>query len=262
VSDLSALAERLTALSASDDTFDAGARVISTNGSPQPMQAFLAVIDETVLERKLAFSAGDTIVNVIAAGRRLRGITAVEPALAAAEPVLGQSLSRQEPENLTIALDVLSSVLSQTDQLTVRSHPPEPFGTGGERGVTASDLATEWQSTAATTPATKAASPLDAFLDAAEVPFSAMLHVSAGQIVAEKGNIAQLQSIWETQVDAFIKAQNKSTTQVNGPRLVALDGALDGGQAAALILSDDDLALLIYPADQIAALHAAWRNAL
>lgn len=256
MSNLDALAIKLAALSVSDDTFDAGARVISRNGSPQPMQAFLDVVDETVLERKLAFSAGETIVNVIAAGRRLRGITAIEPAVPAAESVLGKTLSRQEPEVLTAAFEILANVLSKAGQLTVRSHPTEPFGTGGERGVAAANLATEWLSA----PVAQASSPLEAFLNTDKVAFSAMLHVSGGKIVSENGDISRLQTIWQTQVDAFINAEAKSTAQGSGPRLIALDGALADGNAAALVLAEDDLALVIYPADQTAALHAAWQS--
>ena len=137
MSDLNALAQKLNALATNDDVFDHGARVISQGGVPAPLNALLDAIDETVLERRLDFAAGDAVVSLIAAGRRLRGLVAVSPANDTASALIGVPLSREEPDLLDAAFAVLTGTFGAATQLTVRSLPSEPFGTSGERGVAA-----------------------------------------------------------------------------------------------------------------------------
>ena len=256
MSDMIALAQKLNALAAHDDVFDDGARVISQGGVPAPMTAFLAVVDETVLERRLDFAAGDVVVSVIAAGRRLRGMIAVSPAAGDHIDLFGKTLSRQEPEMLDAAFALLTDIFTGAARLTVRSLPAEPFGSGGERGISASGLAEIWQIDISETPLP----PMSRFLRVNETAFSAVLHVSAGDILATYGDIAGLQSIWDTQVDAFLRAQESLPNHQDGPKLICLEGALDDGNTAALALAGDDVALMVYDPAKLGALHASWRS--
>jgi hypothetical protein len=256
MSDLNALAQKLNALAANDDIFDHGARVISQGGVPAPMNALLDVIDETVLERRLDFAAGDAVVSLIAAGRRLRGLVAVSPANDGAAALIGAPLSRQEPDLLDSVFAVLTETLSAAMQLTVRSLPPEPFGTSGERGIAAASLAEIWQVNMHEAPLP----PMARFLQANQAALSAVLHVRAGDVLTRQGDISELQSIWDTQVEAFVKSQESLPSHKDGPQLICLDGALEGDAAAALALSDEDVALLVYDPAQLSALHASWRT--
>mgnify|MGYP001028642176 FL=1 len=255
MSDLNALAQKLNALATNDDVFDHGARVISQGGVPAPLNALLDAIDETVLERRLAFAAGDAVVSLIAAGRRLRGLVAVSPANDTASALIGVPLSREEPDLLDAAFAVLTGTLGAATQLTVRSLPSEPFGTSGERGVAATGLAEIWQVSMHETPL----SPMAQFLQANQAALSAILHVSAGDVLTSQGDISELQSIWDTQVEAFLQSQESLPSHKDGPQLICLEGALENDGSAALALSDEDVALLVYDPAQLSALQSSWR---
>lgn len=256
MSNMNALAQKLEALAKHDEIFDGGARVISQGGMPALMTAFLNVIDETVLERRLDFSADDTVISVIAAGRRLRGLIAITPVTNGAADVIGATLSRDEPAILDAVFALLSDVFETAARLTVRSLPAEPFGTGGERGISASGLAEIWQIDMTEVPLP----PMSRFLRANEAMFSAVLHVSAGDILATNGDVADLQTIWDTQVDAFFATQESLPSHQDGPKLICLEGALGDGDAAALALAGDDVALMVYDPAKLGALHASWRS--
>ena len=256
MSDLNALAQKLNALAAKDDQFDDGTRVISRGGSPAPLTAMLGVIDETVLERRLDFTTGDSVVSVIAAGRRLRGVIAIMPSTNDAGQLAGVTLSRHEPEALDSAFAVLSTALDAADRLTVRSLPPEPFGSGGERGIAAVDLAAMWQIEMNEAPLP----PMTKFLQENEAAFQAILHVNGGTVVTSQGDVASLQDIWDTQVAAFLQKQQGLSSSQDGPQLVCLDDALEGGRAVAVAIADEDVALTVYDPAHLVALHASWRT--
>ena len=92
MSELSALAEKLSLLAAKEDIFKDGARVISQGGVPTPLNAMLQAIDDTVLERKLAFVTEKHTINIIAAGRRLRGISSASPSVGDVSHLIDQTI--------------------------------------------------------------------------------------------------------------------------------------------------------------------------
>lgn len=257
MSDLNALARKLAALGATDEVFDTGARVISQAGSPAPLTAMLRAIDETVLDRKLVFTAGDTCVSIVASGRRMRGLSDITPMHETAKTLLGKTISREDPASLDASFALLSELFETADPLHVRSMPAERFGSGGERGVPAVDLATLWQIDLDEAPLP----PLERFLRANEDTITAMLHVDKGDVVASKGDIAALEVIWQTQVQAYLDAEAKLGGQQDGARLVCLDGALDDGGSVALAFAGDAVALLVFPSADLGQLHASWQAA-
>lgn len=255
MSDLNALAQKLSALTATDDMFGEGARVISQGGVPSTMSAALKAIDETLLERTLVFIAGDASVSIVASGRRLRGISAVAPNAANADKVIGKALSRDAPALLDEAFAVFDTVLGDANKVLMRSQQAEPFGESGERGISATGLAELWQIDLDEAPLP----PMQRFIRINESAVSAMLHVSAGKIIANQGDIHALQSIWDTQVTAFMSSQGKLPGRDDGPQLICLEGALENGGAAALALAGEDVALLVYDPAQLGAMHNAWQ---
>lgn len=257
MSDLNALAQKLAALGATDDLYADGARVISQGGTPSPLAAVLRAVDETVLDRILVFAAGETTVSIIASGRRLRGLSEVTPAYDAATSLIGETISREDPSTLDNSFALLSDLLDAADPLTVRSMPATRFGSGGERGVPAADLAKLWQIDLNAAPMP----PLAQFLDANDSIITALLHVSAGDIMASKGENAVLEQIWETQVQAYIDAQAKLAGPDNRPHLVCLDGALGDGATAALAFAGQDVALLTFETAHLGRLHTSWQAA-
>lgn len=253
MSDLNALAQKISALTAKDTVFDAGARVISQGGSPAPLAGILAEIDDTVLERNLEFTADNKTLNLIVAGRRLRGVLAA-PA-DQAQDVIGKTISREDPDLLLAVSDLISSICGTAERITVRSLAPQPFGTGGERGISAQGLAEIWK--LATDDAPK--DPMARFLDANKTAIAALLHVRDGEIIATVGDFDTLQTIWDTQVAAFQATHNKMLSAEDGPQLICLEGALADGTAAALALADDHVVLIAYQNNHLGALHRTWQ---
>lgn len=251
MSDLAELAQKISALVAKDTVFEAGARVISTGGAPNPISAILNEIDDTILERDLEIRADDAVVNLIVSGRRLRGIAS---ASSGADSVLGQVLSREEPEVVATVFTILSELCGQAQRLTVRYLPPQPFGKGGERGISAKGLAELWQVDLDETPKP----PMERFLDANRAAAVAMLHTLDGEIQSSAGDVAALQSILDTQLAEFRALQ----THGSGAQLICLEGAFSDGTAAALAIHNDDVAVIAYQPEHLGALHASWRAIL
>ena len=102
-------------------------------------------------------------------------------------------------------------------------------------------------------------SPMAQFLKANQAALSAILHVSAGDVLTSQGDISELQSIWDTQVEAFLQSQESLPSHKDGPQLICLEGALESDGSAALALSDEDVALLVYDPAQLSALQSSWR---
>jgi hypothetical protein len=257
MSELTALAQKLAVLSAQEAVDSSGARVISEGGSPAPLSAMLREIDDTVLERCLAFECGGNSIRIIAAGRRMRGILDVSPTSDA--DVIGQVLSREEPDLVQDAHDALQDLCGSAEKMTVRSLPPEPFGNGGERGISAVGLAELWNVALAHVDS-EPKPPMEQFLSVNAPAFSSLLHVCNGEIIATTGDVAALQKIWSTQVDAFRDAHKKTARGEEGAQLICLDSAFDDGNSAALAVYEDHIALMAYEAERFGAMQASWQR--
>ncbi|KQI71723.1 hypothetical protein AN191_12135 [Loktanella sp. 5RATIMAR09] len=257
MSELNALAQKLAVLSARDVVDQTGARMISEGGLPSPLAAILREVDDTVLERCLAFRCGDTTVRIIAAGRRMRGILSVSPKSDA--DVIGQVLSREDPDVVQAAHDLLQTLCGNAENMTVRSLPSEPFGNSGERGISALGLAELWDVALAEADSTPKP-PMEQFLTVNAPAFSSVLHIYNGEIVTKEGDFAALQAIWSTQVEAFREAHRKTLRGEEAAQLICLDGAFDNGNSAALALYENHVALIAYEAERFGAMQASWQR--
>ena len=254
MSEEDALAQKLAALIASVEIDDSGARVISVDGEPAPITAILREVDDTVLERCLAFDCGDTTITVVAAGRRLRGIVNVTPQNDA--EIIGQVISREEPEGVQAAFDLLQSLCADADKMTVRSLPSEPFGKGGERGISAKGLTELWGVTMDIIPKP----PMDKFLSANAATFLSVLHVREGKVVSTSGDVKPLQQIWKSQVDDFRKAHAKMVRGEERAQFVCLESAFDDGTSAALALYENEIALVAYQGENFGKMQSSWQR--
>lgn len=257
MSEVNALEQKIAVLSARESVDETGARVISEGGSPSPIAAILREVGDTVLERCLAFHCSTTTMHIIAAGRRMRGILGVSPTVDA--PVIGQVLSREEPDLVQAAYDLLVAHFGSAATLSVRSLPTEPFGKGGERGISADGLATLWD-VASTSEAVSPEAPMDAFLSANAAIFSSSLHIHKGEIIATSGDVAALETVWNTQVSAFRETYTKTLHGGADPQLISLERAFDDGASAALAFYEDHAALMVYNSDSFAAMQASWQR--
>jgi len=254
MSDLNALTRKLAALTAGDTVYEAGGRVIVDDSDSSSVAAILREVDDTVLERLLSFTAGDTTINIIAAGRRMRGILNVLPPRD--DAMIGQVLSREEPEDVQAVFDLLQGLCGDAEKMTVRSLPPEPFGKGGERGISALGLADLWSVEINEAPKP----PMEKFLTMNASAFSSLLHVRKGEVLSTSGDISALQKIWSTQVQAFREAHNKTLRGEAEAQLICLESAFDDGTSAAMALHEKDVALIAYQAEHFGTMQSSWQR--
>ncbi|PJI86232.1 hypothetical protein BC777_2600 [Yoonia maricola] len=254
MSEQTALAQKIAMLTAPDSIDQTGARLISVGRDPEPLTAILREVDDTVLERSLAFVCGDTTVTIVAAGRRLRGIASVTPAKDA--DIIGQVISRDDPDGVQAAFDLLQELCGTADRLTVRSLPPEPFGKGGERGISATGLTELWGVTMEVIPKP----PMEKFLSTNATAFLSVLHIRDGKIVSTAGNFKALQTIWKSQVDTFRKAHAKMVRGEEKAQLVCFEGAFDDGSSAAMALYENEVVLVAYQAKQYGEIQSSWQR--
>lgn len=254
MSEPNALAQKLATLASKESLDDTGARIISQAGTPDPIAAILREVDDTVLERCLTFTCGNTTIAIIAAGRRLRGIFGITPQSDAT--IIGHVLSREEPEGVQAAFDLLNDLCGDADHLTVRSAPPEHFGKGGERGISAHGLTELWGVATDAEPKP----PMEQFLSVNAAAFSSVLHVRKGEIVSKAGDFKALQTIWTSQVDAFREAHKKTLRGEEGAQLVCLEGAFDDGSSAAMAIYEDEVVLVAYQAEDFGHMQSSWQR--
>lgn len=258
MTDIAALAQKLQDFVGAEDVYEDGARVVSDLGVPLPLFAMLDEIDNTILERTLVFSAGATSVEMIAAGRRLRGITAATSGDGA---IIGKTISRQEPDTLDMAQALLSSVFDDIDLVTVRAMPAAPFGESGERGVPAADLIEIWGVAAADETPELGGSPVARFLKMNASAFSAMLHVTDGEVIDSKGNVAALEKVWQDQASDFIEKQDALSKQSAPQKLISIDGVFENDASILMVVDGNDIALMAHDGDQLGKLHRTWKTA-
>lgn len=255
MTDLTALSTKLAALVAEDDVFtDGGARVISQAGEPAPLTAILREVDDTVLERTLVFGMGEADVHIVVAGRRLRGIVDVEGDAPGIEAVVGEVLSREEPETLEAVGSLLASMGEAASRITVRSTPARPIGSSGDAGISASGLADLWIVDMDATPAPA----MERFLAANAEAMFGSLPVIGGKVGAGTGDADPLQAIWEDQVTDFRARHDKFRRDDDGPVMVCLDGAVGGSIGVAFALAGDDACLFSYAPDDLPAILSSW----
>ncbi|MEO1640655.1 MAG: hypothetical protein AAFU41_15545 [Pseudomonadota bacterium] len=268
MSDLSALAEKLSALAGdAGDVFEDGARVIANGDGRAPVKAILDAVDDTVLERKLRVEIDGKRIDLIAAGRRLRGILTADGASGDDQSVMGQVLSREEPEVVAAAGKMINNRCAGAKRITVRSLPPDPFGVGGERGISARGLAGLWD-VAAPEPAVAetTAEPAEdggamaQFLSSNAAALTATMHVNNGEMIKISGDYKTLQNIWNEQVLQFRKSHSRFLDPADGPQLVCLEGALENGDAAAMAVDGDDVALMAYDPAHLDQMLTSWRS--
>ena len=255
MSELDALAQKLMNLISKDAEFEGGARVVARGGSTDVLTAIIDEVDDTVLERTLEFKAGENVVNLIAGGRRLRGVLSVSPE--GHGHVVGNTLSREDPELVQAAGAMLKELFGEADVITVRSLSSQPFGEGNaERGISASRLSEFWEQDADDTPK----SPMERFLSYNANAVSSLMHVNKGEIISTTGDFAALQAMWNNQVMEFRKTNKDMLTGKNGPQLICLEGAMNDGHAAALVIAESEIALLAYNPEKLSAMQSSWRS--
>ncbi|MEM9786659.1 MAG: hypothetical protein AAF801_09175 [Pseudomonadota bacterium] len=253
MSDMTALTEKLSALAAEDEVFVGGARIIAQDGGAVALAAILREIDATVLERTLVFGIGDVSASLIVAGRRLKGLLSVSDS---ADAAIGQSLSREEPDVLQAAGALMTALCDKASRVTVRSAPIQPFGKGGDAGISATGLAELWSVDLNARPLP----PIARFLSANAESLGGYLLITGGDVTESAGETEALKLIWDEQVLALRKNQKAIVKKQSGAQMMCFDGAMGAGTAVAVAIAGDDACICAFASDQLAALTASWQS--
>lgn len=254
MSDTALIASKLAALLDRNETYVSGARVISQGGAPTPLASVLTEIDSTVLERTLVFSIDDVNVSMIVAGRRLRGFIDVSGNVPEAASVIGKVLSRDEPETLQAAGDLMMLLCASASRVMVRSLPARPLGSGSDAGLPAEGLAKLWKIDLDEKPAAR----LERFLTSNAASMTAYIYISNGAVAKTVGDVATLDAMWATQVADFRKRQRNLYPKQEGARLICLNDPMGEGTTAAVAFDGNDVGLFSYQPAKLSSILAGW----
>ncbi|WP_133175955.1 hypothetical protein [Yoonia sediminilitoris] len=255
MTDLTALATKLAALISEDDVFVAGGkRVISHGDDPPAMVAILREVDNTVLERTLEFGLDDVTVSISAAGRRLRGVVAIDSDMPGKDKIIGHILSQEEPDLLKATGAMLNDFCANAKRITVLSGPPQMLGSSAEKGLSVATLAEVWQ----VNMDARAAPPMERFLTANKDKMIGHLYMSGNDVIGSSGDTARLQEVWDTQIDMFRKRHKAAQPKLDGPVLVCLDAVLGGQTSVAVGSFGKESCLFSYLPIDLPDLISSW----
>lgn len=252
--DKTLLAQKLAALSSSDDTFANGLRVISDGVTPPILSAMLSEVDMTVLPRKLTFKMAGSEITLVAGGRRLRGLVKASKDIKGVIGVLGKPLSRDDTALLEGLRGILDQFTATASQLTVESDEPDAMGGQTDAGITATALAEVWEVALNTAPETALQQFLrdcgemaDAWVVMAE-DAATTYHGDGTKLDALKNAVSQKWATFSSSVD-----------QLTGDSgMIALNNALGDLGSIAIVKSAREAAILCYPSAKMDKIHETW----
>ncbi|MGB5871970.1 MAG: hypothetical protein WBH04_17405 [Albidovulum sp.] len=260
MTDEPAVSRKLAALGADKSIFRQGARVLSNGKSPTPLAALLDEVDNTVLKRDLTFRLADSLLSMTVAGRRVLTLVAASQDLSDAQALIALPLSHDEPEGFTALTAVLQQFTGQKDSLTVESAHSANTGSPTSIGIPVSRLAEALGLDLDAAPP----SPLQMFLDACGMIFIATLTRSGEDWTCQAQDDALLPAmrhIAETQLEAFeAAAHDNSLPALKRPRLITIEGALEGAGCLSATWANGECALMAHDQSDLAEIHAIWRG--
>ena len=257
MTDNAALAGKLAALG-SDDIYVDGGRVISRRGTPLPIVAILQEIDDTVLNRTLTFTAGQSRVAVVAGGRRLQGLTFATEDIEGADGVVGHVLTADNPDLLQEVARIFRAIGRRNPTLTVRSSSPDELGGQTDAGLGCEALTTAWQIDLSAQPP----GPMAGFLEHCGRAISASIQVVNGAATETAGPdavIASLKTVLDNQVPDFVAERVRLDPAQKNPTLVCIGSVLADNGACGLAVTDTEMAVFAYDADRIDDVFVAWK---
>lgn len=258
MTDNRAVARKLSILSRERPVFRGGARVISNGLMPPPMHAILDEIDVTVLKRRVRFRVGDSAVAFLVSGRRLMKLEEASADLSMLNPLVGQELSHDEDEVMEAVVAALMTLAQHEAPVLVEVELPEDAGATMAIGIPVDRLAELLEVDLGET-----FDPMRLFVEQAEQNFSACLYFAHGVWIGTSDDeelLARLRTIAETQWDRFREAMNRIGRSSDVPRLIVLDGVLEGDLSVTAGWSQDEFAVLAHSADETAEIHRLWRR--
>lgn len=253
-------AARLTILAQLADpapVYVGAARVIWTQGAGDALAAILAQVDISMLARCLVVDFGSAVVRLAVAGRRLRGVIAVDGLPQGLALPVGQVLDGDDTAGARLIGGALGQLAQTSRQITVQSLPAPAFGHPGQAGLGAAALAALWAEPAAPHQVTQ--SPMARFLAAIEGALHGAVVFSGQTITLRHGQTAAIEALWQDQFAAVRQRLAAGQNTANQPLLVCLDRPAGNDQATAIAIAGAEAAVLAYDGDQITKVLASWR---
>ena len=246
--DLAPLLARLTTLVAQPRFTETGARVIGGRGALPSLTAILREIDATVLSRTLVFELAESRVTLLAAQRRLRGLSSATKA----GELEGKVLLPEDEEAISRLGTYLKGICAGDPVVTVRSLPAEDFGEQIDTGVTVAALARAWNIDIDVI----VAPPVERFLAANANLIEAAIYCAPSGALREEGETGALKPLWEERMRPFREAHVAALPAGTAPMLVSLDD--EGQSRLALATAGAEASLFRHAEGDLDALLKSW----
>lgn len=260
------LVEKITRLRVPGRDPDRAGRDISPAQGQDPLASFLTEIDETLLPRALTFRTDTSVLTVSAGNRRMISLDAAGGAAsAAAEPILGKSMTRPDVADLGRLRDALVAAFAGSSAIFVKSDAPNSTETELAAGTTAVALASAWGVDLSAWPDSgwggEDVAPIEDFL--ATVPrFSkAWLRIADGGVTemgGDEGLLARLRDF----ADSADMAELDMEPNPEARRFISIGRAPSDGDCLLFVSDEMDAALVMVAAAELDEAKEAWRASI
>lgn len=243
------LQDRLEALGAKDERYEAGARLLGDLPTADALAAILDEIDTAVLPSRLTFARNDAVLEVLTSGRRVASVVASSHA----PDLAGKALAPEQAGALALAINALAEATGGALRVTAVQED-QSATPGAETGVTAGALrrALAQVSGGAGNPAP---ANLETFLSSAKDSILAVLVLQGGEEVQASGDAALCDALRNAAGLRLADADQREA-----PALTCLNGTLTAGTGTGIACFDTGTALFAYADAALATLHQSWRT--
>lgn len=239
--------------------YDAGAQILRTVAGTDPLRAIVQAVDDTMLPRTLAFSAGPARLVCAVGGRRLRSIIETSGVAAPGEDVFGVELTRDHDALLTRIGEAFGAGARQDAPLVCQRSAPLQDADQGEHGISAQQLAQIWSVSLGETDA-PAAPDLQTGDDASTELMALCAAHSEGAIV-----LAQGVPVWQTGASKAVGKALRGSFALIAPEIdpdagfVALPGLIENALFVRITMPESQIVLSCAP-EALPDILAAWRQ--
>lgn len=248
------LADRIAALAAETPEMDGAARVLSVRGGV--LEAMLDEIDQTVLGAELQFETDGKRLALLAGGRRLVALRAVD-GVDAPDAILGKPLSMDASDEVAAVAGVMNAFAEGATRLKVAS------AISNDADVDESVSLTALQSALGITPDDPDATSMQRFLARIGDHAAASILLKDGAVEDSSGDKALLQSLkiaMSTQLRGFLDSRSKTCPSHTDPSLTFCADTLSNKVGMVIAIHGEDIALIAYRASGLGEMCRAWQR--
>lgn len=248
---------KLDALAASAEIKNGGL-VLCAAGTPAAMPSILNAIDTTILPRLLRFSVGESRVEVLAGGRRLRALVAATDDIAVPGMAFGEAISRDDPELLDRIGKQFAALVAQPGTVTIQRLTDPRASDQAEGGLDLKALSDAWQ----VDPEPVSLTPASQFLFELGEDVLAHVQFDGNAVVADAGNPDLCAAMADTglreEVLSLSQFLMRNRPGTEAPGLTVLPGRLPEDALLCVLTDGDTDAFFAVPQDAVARIAKSW----